>query len=150
MRTGRPKHALRLTEEEQRRLGSLAQRARSLPAVARRARVGLACAEGLDNRAVAKKLRCSIGMVGKWRARFLRERLEGLYDEQRPGAPRKISDEQIEQVVIQTLESTPRGQTHWSTREMAKNTGLSRMALSRIWRAVRFTAASNRKLQTVA
>jgi transposase len=100
MRTGRPKQALRVSEEERRRLGSLAQRARSLPAVARRARVVLACAEGLDNRAVAKKLRCSLGMVGKWRARFLKERLEGLYDEQRPGAPRKISDEQIEQVVI--------------------------------------------------
>jgi transposase len=82
--------------------------------------VVLACGEGLDNRAVAKKLRCSLGMVGKWRARFLKERLEGLYDEQRPGAPRKVSDEQIEQVVIQALESTPRGQTHWSTREMAK------------------------------
>ena len=135
MRRGRPKQALCLSEEEQRRLGSLAQRARSVPAVARRARVVLACAEGLDNRAVAKKLRCSLGMVGKWRARFLKKRLEGLYDEQRPGAPRKISDEQIEQVVIQTLESTPRGQTHWSTREMAKNTGLSRMAISRIWRA---------------
>jgi transposase len=126
---------MRLSEEEQQRLRSLAQRARSLPAVARRARVVLACAEGLDNRAVAQKLRCSPGMVGKWRSRFLKERLEGLYDEQRPGAPRKISDEQIEQVVIQTLESTPRGQTHWSTREMAKNTGLSRMAISRIWRA---------------
>lgn len=135
MRRGRPKQALCLSEEEQRRLGSLAQRARSVPAVARRARVVLACAEGLDNRAVAKKLRCSLGMVGKWRTRFLKKRLEGLYDEQRPGAPRKISDEQIEQVVIQTLESTPRGQTHWSTREMAKNTGLSRMAISRIWRA---------------
>jgi transposase len=135
MRTGRPKQALRLSEEEQRQLGSLAQRARRLPAVARRARVVLACAKGLDNRAAAKKLRCSLGMVGKWRARFLKERLEGLYDEQRPGAPRKISDEQIEQVVIQTLESTPRGQTHWSTREMAKNTGLSRMSISRIWRA---------------
>ena len=135
MRTGRPKQALRVSEEEHQRLRSLAQRSRSLPAVARRARVVLACAEGLDNRAVAKKLRCSLGMVGKWRARFLKQRLEGLYDEQRPGAPRQIGDEQIEQVVIQTLESTPRGQTHWSTREMAKNTGLSRMAISRIWRA---------------
>jgi transposase len=74
-------------------------------------------------------------MVGKWRSRFLKDGLEGLYDEQRPGAPRRIGDEQIEQVVIQTLESTPRGQTHWSTREMAKHTGLSRMAISRIWRA---------------
>src|ERR1700755_1486714 len=135
MGRGRPKQALRLSEEEQQRLRSLAQRARSLPAVARRARVVLACAEGLDNRAVAKKLRCSLGMVGKWRARFLTQGLEGLYDEQRPGAPRQIGDEQIEQVVIQTLESTPRGQTHWSTRKMAQNTGLSRMVMSRIWRA---------------
>src|SRR6201984_2044955 len=134
VRTGRPKQALRVSEEEQRRLRSLAQRGRSLPAVARRARGVLACAEGLDNRAVAKKLRCSLGMVGKWQARFLKQRLEGLYDEQRPGAPRKISDEQIEQVVIQTLESTPRGETHWSTRSLAKATGLSRMTISRIWR----------------
>jgi transposase len=85
--------------------------------LARRARVVLACAEGLDNRSVAKKLRCSLGMVGKWRSRFLKTRLEGLYDEPRPGAPRKVSDVQVEQVLIQTLESTPRGQTHWSTRE---------------------------------
>ena len=72
------------------------------------------CAEGLDNQAVARKLRCSLGMVGKWRARFLKGRLEGLYDEPRPGAPRTVSDAQVEQVVIQTLESTPRGETHWS------------------------------------
>src|SRR5207302_7432005 len=135
MRTGRPKQALVLTEEERARLESMAHRARSQPLLARRARVVLACGEGLDNQAVARKLRCSLGMVGKWRARFLKQRLEGLYDEPRPGAPRQIGDEQIEQVVIQTLESTPRGQTHWSTREMAKNTGLSRMAISRIWRA---------------
>jgi len=95
----------------------------------------LACGEGLDNKAVARKMRCSLGMVGKWRSRFLKERLEGLYDEPRPGAPRKVSDERVEQVVIQTLESTPRGQTHWSTRELAKVTGLSRMTISRIWRA---------------
>jgi transposase len=74
-------------------------------------------------------------MVGKWRARFLKARLEGLYDEPRPGAPRRVSDEQVERVVIQTLESTPRGQTHWSTRELAKASGLSRMTVSRIWRA---------------
>jgi transposase len=113
----------------------MAHRARSQPALARRARVVLACADGLDNKTVAKKLRCSLGMVGKWRGRFLQARLEGLYDEPRPGAPRKLSDEQVEQVVIQTLESTPRGQTHWSTRELAKATGLSRMTISRIWRA---------------
>jgi transposase len=84
---------------------------------------------------VARKLRCSLGMVGKWRGRFLKARLEGLYDEPRPGAPRRVSDEQVEKVVIQTLESTPRGQTHWSTRELAKASGLSRMTVSRIWRA---------------
>src|SRR5207245_41988 len=110
-------------------------RARSQSVLARRARLVLACADGLDNQAVAKKVRCSKGMVGKWRARFLRQRLEGLFDEPRPGAPRKVSDAQVEQVVIQTLERTPRGQTHWSTRELAKATGLSRMTISRIWNA---------------
>src|SRR3982751_3789289 len=132
MRTGRPKQPLTVTEEERDRLQSLAHRSRSQALLARRARVVLACAEGLDNKAVAKKLRCSLGMVGKWRTRL---RLEGLYDEPRPGAPRKVGDEKIEAVVIQTLESTPRGQTHWSTRELAKVSGLSRMTISRIWRA---------------
>jgi transposase len=74
-------------------------------------------------------------MVGKWRSRFLQARLEGLYDEPRPGAPRKVTDEQVERVVIQTLESTPRGEPHWSTRGLAKATGLSRMTISRIWHA---------------
>jgi len=135
MRTGRPKQPLILSEEERERLESMAHRARSHPLLARRARVVLACAEGLDNQAAAKKLRCSKGMVGKWRARFLKDRLEGLYDEPRPGAPRKIGDDQVEKVVSQTLESTPRGQTHWSTRELARASGLSRMTISRIWRA---------------
>src|SRR6266566_5249992 len=135
MRTGRPKRPLTLTEDEQERLQSLAHRARSQPALARRARVVLACAQGLANKSVAKKLRCSLGMVGKWRSRFLKARLEGLYDEPRPGAPRKVTDAQIEQIVIQTLESTPRAQTHWSTRSLAQATGLSRMTISRIWRA---------------
>src|SRR5438105_2312427 len=135
MRTGRPKRPLILTEEEHDRLQSLAHRARSQPALARRARVVLACAQGLANKSVAKKLRCSLGMVGKWRSRFLKTRLEGLYDEPRPGAPRKVSDAQIEQIVIQTLERTPRAQTHWSTRGLAQATGLSRMTISRIWRA---------------
>ena len=135
MRTGRPRQPLAITEEEQERLRSLAHRSRSQPLLARRARVVLACAEGLDNKAVARKLRCSLGMVGKWRGRFLASRLEGLYDEPRPGAPRKVGDDKIEAVVLQTLESTPRGQTHWSTSELASATGLSRMTISRIWRA---------------
>ena len=135
MRTGRPRQPLILTEEERERLESLAHRARSQPLLARRARVVLACAEGLENQVVARKLRASLGMVGKWRSRFLKGRLEGLFDEPRPGAPRKISDAEIEQVVIKTLESTPRGQTHWSTRGLAEAAGLSRMTISRIWRA---------------
>jgi transposase len=135
MRTGRPKRPLILSDDEQDRLQSLAHRARSQSLLARRARVVLACAEGLDNQVVAKKLRCSKGMVGKWRGRFLKARLEGLYDEPRPGAPRKVTDDQVERVVIQTLESTPRGETHWSTRGLAEATGLSRMTVSRIWHA---------------
>ncbi len=135
MRTGRPRQPLVLTDEERDRLQSLAHRARSQSGWARRARVVLACAEGLDNQAVAKKLRCSRGMVGKWRSRFLEARLEGIYDEPRPGAPRKVSDAEVEQVVIRTLESTPRGETHWSTRGLAKTMGLSRMTISRIWHA---------------
>ena len=93
MRTGRPKQPLTLTEEDRPRLESLAHRSRSQPLLARRARVVLACAEGLDNKAAAKKLRCSLGMVCKWRSRFLQAGLEGLYDEPRPGSPRKIDDE---------------------------------------------------------
>ena len=135
MPAGRPKQPLILTEEEHERLQSLAHRARSQPLLARRARIVMACGEGLDNTAVAKKVRCSLGMVVKWRARFLKARLEGLYDEPRPGAPRKVGDEDVERVVVQTLESTPRGQTHWSTRGMAKASGLSRMTICRIWHA---------------
>jgi transposase len=135
MRTGRPKRPLVLTDDEQERLQSLAHRARSQPVLARRARVILGSAQGLANKGVAKQVRCSVGMVNKWRSRFLKKRLEGLYDEPRPGAPRKVTDAQVERVVIQTLESTPRGQTHWSTRSLAQASGLSRMTISRIWHA---------------
>jgi transposase len=135
MRTGRPKRPLVLTADEQERLQSLAHRGGSQPVLARRARVILGSAQGLANHLVAKQARCSLGMVNKWRSRFLKKRLEGLYDEPRPGAPRKVSDAEVEKVVIQTLESTPRGQTHWSTRSLAQATGLSRMTISRIWHA---------------
>src|ERR1700719_2368908 len=127
MRTGRPKRALDLTADERQQLQSLAHRARSQPVLARRARVILASARDLANPVVAKQARCSLGRGNKWRSRFLKKRLEGLYDEPRPGAPRKVTDAQVEKPVIQTLESTPRGQTHWSTRGLAQATGLSRM-----------------------
>jgi transposase len=135
MRTGRPRKPLLLRPAEEKQLQSLAHRARSQPMLARRARVILSSAAGLSNQEVAKKLRVCPGMVVKWRARFLKTRLEGLYDEPRPGAPRQINDEQVEQVIIQTLETTPQGETHWSTRGLAKATGLSRMTISRIWQA---------------
>ena len=133
MRKGRPKVALILTTEERHRLDSLAHRSRSAAALARRARIVLACADGTDSTVVARRLHVTPGTVCKWRGRFLTKRLDGLYDEPRPGAKRTITDEQVEQVVIRTLETTPRGATHWSTREMAKAVGLSHMAISRIW-----------------
>jgi transposase len=135
MPPGRPKAKLVLTEQETIELESLARRSRTAPQVARRARIVLACASGLDNQTVARKTRVAPQTVGKWRARFLERRLDGLLDEPRPGAPRQIDDQAIEAVIIKTLESTPRGATHWSTRQMAKATGLSHMAISRIWRA---------------
>jgi transposase len=135
MRTGRPKAELTLTQEERRDLEGLARRRRSAPALAQRARMVLACAAGLDNRTVARRVRVAPSTVGTWRRRFVAERVTGLMDEPRPGAPRQITDEQIEDVIVRTLETTPQGATHWSTREMAKAMGLSAMAISRIWRA---------------
>jgi transposase len=135
MAIGRPKAILVLTVEERRELESLAHRSRSAPALARRARLVLACAEGRDNGVVARRLRMSPVTVGKWRARFVAERVAGLYDEPRPGTPRRIDDAAIEALIVRTLETTPRGATHWSTREMAKATGFSHMTISRVWRA---------------
>jgi transposase len=135
MRTGRPKAELVLSDEERRELQSLATRRRSAAALAQRARMILACAAGQDNQSVARRMRVAPATVGKWRRRFLTARVVGLMDEPRPGAPRQITDEQVEEVVVRTLETTPEGATHWSTRDMAKATGLSHMAISRIWRA---------------
>jgi transposase len=135
MRTGRPKATLILTTDERTRLESLAHRSRSAPWLARRARIVLACADGSDGKVVARRLHVTQATVSKWRGRFVRDRLDGLYDEPRPGAARKLTDDQIERVIVRTLESTPRGATHWSTREMAKAMGLTRMAISRIWQA---------------
>ena len=132
MRTGRPKAALVLTDEERQLLQSCAHRSRTVPQLARRVRIVLECATGADNKTVARKLRVQSSTVGKWRSRFVRDRIEGIHDEPRPGTtPRKVTDEQVERVVVQTLESTPKGQTHWSVRGMAKATGLSRMTTGR-------------------
>ena len=135
MRMGRPKVALMLTPEERTRLESLAHRSRSAPFLARRARIVLACADGRDGKVVARRLHVTPATVSKWRGRFVCDRLDGLYDEPRPGAPRTVTDVQVEQVIVRTLETTPRGATHWSVRDMAKAVGLNRMAINRIWRA---------------
>jgi len=95
----------------------------------------LRASEGMTNVAIAKRLRTSRQVVGKWRKRFVEDRVDGLYDEPRPGAPRKVGDDEIEDVIRRTLETTPRGATHWSTRSMAEVTGLSPMTISRVWRA---------------
>src|SRR2546429_1705836 len=135
MRTGRPKVALMVTEDERRRLESLAHRSRSAPQIARRARIILTCADGTAGKVVARRLRVTPGTVCKWRGRFIAHRLDGLYDEPRPGAKRTITDAQVEQVIVRTLETTPRGATHWSTRALAAQLGLSQSAVARIWRA---------------
>jgi transposase len=135
MRTGRPKAPLVLTDAERATLIALTNRARTRPHLARRARLVLLCGDGLASTVVAQKLHVREQMVSKWRGRFVRQRLEGLYDEPRPGPPRTIADDAVDRVVTRTLETTPRGQTHWSVREMARATGLSRMTISRIWHA---------------
>jgi transposase len=124
-----------LSDEERRILEGYGRRLKSARGLAQRAAIVLACAGGQSNVAVAKHLRVNRQTVGKWRARFLSARLDGLLDEPRPGAPRTVADEKVEQVVALTLETTPKGATHWSSREMAKRVGLSHMTVSRIWRA---------------
>jgi transposase len=132
---GRPKLPLILTDDERQKLQTWARRPKSTQRLATRARIVLACAEGLDNAAVAQRLRLDRSTVGKWRQRFLTDRLEGLADEPRPGAPRTITDAKVEEVITRTLETKPKGATHWSTRGMAEAVGLSQNAIVRIWHA---------------
>src|SRR5205823_109615 len=127
---------LTLTEDERQTLVRWARRAKTVQALSLRAKIVLACAEGATNKAVAERLGVWPQTVGKWRGRFVAKRLEGLSDEDRPGRPRTIADERVEQVVTKTLEEPPPNQdTHWSTRSMARQVGLSQTAVSRIWRA---------------
>jgi transposase len=134
-RVGRPVADVVLSEDERRALEGLRRRRKTAQALALRAAIVLGCADGKSNGDVAKALRVTRQTVGKWRARFAAERLEGLLDEPRPGAPRKISDEAVERVVTTTLETTPKGATHWSTRGLAEKLGYSHMTIARIWRA---------------
>lgn len=126
---------LELTDDERTTLERWARRPTSAQALALRCRIVLACATGDSNTTVAKELGIAFNTVSKWRSRFLALRLDGLHDEPRPGAPRQIGDDAVETVVVKTLEETPTDATHWSTRSMAKATGMSQSAVSRIWRA---------------
>jgi transposase len=114
MRTGRPKVALILTDEERQRLDSWAHRSRTAPHLARRARIILACAEGSDSKVVARRLHVTPATVCKWRGRFVRERLDGLYDEPRPGAKRTITDAQGNRWSF----------AHWKPRRAGRRTGV--------------------------
>src|SRR5512144_1233965 len=128
--------AIELTEGERLALARLARRRRSAAGLAQRARIVLACAEGLTNVAVAARVGVSVPTVRRWRGRYAERGLDGLLDEPRPGQPRKITDEQVEGVTVRTLETAPPdGGTHWSTRQMAAAVGLNQTAISRIWRA---------------
>jgi len=131
---GRPRAAVVITDSERTELRRLTKRARVNRAVAFRARVVLACADDTTDKAVARRLRTTKTTVAKWRLRFNARRLAGLYDEPRVGAPRTVSDDAVEAVIVKTLETTPKGETHWSTRTMAKAAGMSHTMVGRIWR----------------
>jgi transposase len=126
---------LTLSDDERDQLVRWSRRAKSSQALALRSRIVLACAEGADNKTVAAQLGCVEATVGKWRRRFIAARLDGLVDEPRPGGPRSITDDQVEQVVVATLERTPKDATHWSRTSMAAEAGLSESTVGRIWRA---------------
>jgi transposase len=135
MRTGRPTPPVVLTAEERATPEQWARRPTTAQALAQRARIVLACARDNTNGEIASSASVTRQTVGRWRHRFVRKRLQGLLDEPRPGAPRKITDTEVERVIRLTLEGQPRDATHWSTRAMAQRCGLSQTAVSRIWRA---------------
>ena len=127
--------AIELSDQERSQLEAWTRRRTSAQALAQRSRIVLVAAEGLKNTEIAQRLEIDRGMAAKWRSRFAEHRLDGLTDEPRPGRPRTITDEQVDAVITKTLEGTPRDATHWSTRLMAREVGLTQTAVSRIWRA---------------
>jgi transposase len=135
MRREVPGKGFVLSSEQREALERWLRRPKTGQGLAQRAQIILECATGKSDVRIARKLRCNRLTVGRWRRRFARDGLDGLLDEPRPGAPRKISDADVERVITRTLETKPRDATHWSTRSMAKAVGLNQTAISRIWRA---------------
>jgi transposase len=127
--------AVELSDEERLQLQAWSRRRTSAQALAQRSRIVLLAAEGLKNSEIAERLGINRAMAAKWRSRFALDGLDGLTDEPRPGRPRTIDDEQVDAVITKTLETTPKDATHWSTRSMAREVGLTQTAVSRIWRA---------------
>jgi transposase len=131
----RPRREVVLTDDERETLERWARRPKTAQALALRCRIVLACADGGNDVEVSARLGLNRNTVGKWRNRFIDRRLDGLHDEPRPGKPRSITDDDVERVIVKTLEETPVNATHWSTRSMAASTGMSQTAVSKIWRA---------------
>jgi transposase len=127
--------AIELSDDERAQLEAWTRRRTSAQALAQRSRIVLLAAEGLKNTEIADELGLSRATAAMWRARFAERRLDGLLDEPRPGRPRTISDEQVEEVIVRTLETKPKDATHWSTRSMAREVGLTQSAVLRIWQA---------------
>src|SRR3712207_2548152 len=135
MGMGKAAVAIELTTPERQELESLARAHRTGQAMARRARIVLAAAAGLENKAICTEVGADANTVSKWRRRFAADRLDGLLDEPRPGTPRKIGDDEIAETIRLTLETAPPGATHWSLRSMAKAVGYAPSTIHRIWRA---------------
>ena len=149
MRTGRPKQPIILSKAEEEQLKSISRSRSFSHGLVTRAKIIIMSAEGTSNKDIARKLDYSPQSVSLWRRRFLEQGISGLHDELRPGRPRSISDEQVAELVRKTLQTKPRGRTHWSTRSMAEETAISRPTVQRIWMLLVFSLIASAILRSL-